>query len=83
MQVLNTLIGRISQKNYLRCGPKFAFFEQGEIVLLPFRESGTEDFAVFLVNYDLGFEVMLLLFGRVIGTLFFWDARFWFLWHPQ
>jgi hypothetical protein len=63
MYFLNALIARVSQEYYLRGEAYFAFFEQRKIVVSSFGKSGTEDFTVFLVNYDLGFEVVLLLFG--------------------
>lgn len=63
MHVLDTLIARIGQEYHLRGEVKFALFEEREIVVAPFGKSGAEDFAVLLVNHDLGFEVVLLLFG--------------------
>lgn len=71
MHILDTLITGIGQENDRGDEAKFAFFEECEIVVSPFGKSGAKDFAIFLVNHDLGFEVVLFLFGRIIGLLFF------------
>lgn len=63
MKALDSLITRIGQKYYLGSDVKFALFEECKIVVTPFCKSGAEDFAIFLINHDLGFDVVLLLFG--------------------
>lgn len=72
MHVLDTLIAGIGQEYDPGGEAKFALFEECKIVFTSFCESSTKDFAVLLVNQDLGFEVVLLLFGRIVGSLFFW-----------
>ena len=63
MKVLDTLIPRICQEYHLGGEANLAFFEERKIVDTPFCKSGADDFTVFLINHDLGFDVVLLLFG--------------------
>ena len=72
MHVLDALVARVGQDYDPGGEAKFALFEERKIVVAPFGKSGAKDFAVLLVNHDLGFEVVLLLFGRIVGSLFFW-----------
>lgn len=50
MKVLDALITRIGQEYHFGSDAKFALFEECKIMVTPFCESGTKDFAVFLVN---------------------------------